>query len=275
MWKQPTQREMLNPMAKGLIDLHSHILPGLDDGAASIVESGKMFEWYVNMGVASVVATPHFEMDPADGWQTKFNQSLKAVQHLATTYGIHVRAGAEVRLTPNISRELLHPIDGTDFVLVDFPSGTWPFYAEDALFRLQTMGFRPILAHPERYGWQSEALNRARALGERGVVLQVTLASLNGMFGKAVRQAALDLLEDGVVHVLATDAHGAGARLESAETSLSWINREHGDVIVDKLLRNNPSLILEGRDPEPVIIPKSARRTLRGGFQRSVRRNWK
>lgn len=232
-----------------------------------------MLEWYAVHGVTTVVVTPHLGMDSDDEWHARFDQSLQAVQELAISSGITVLSGAEMRLTPNIAEEHVRTIEGTDFALVDFPSGTWPFYADEAIFRLQTMGFRPILAHPERYGWEPGRLDLARTLVGRGVVLQLTLGSLSGLFGRTVREAAVDLLEAGVVHIVATDAHGCGARLETAGTSLSWLRREYGDEVADRLFRLNPSRILQGIDPEPVIVPRSFRRRVAKWIRKPTRKN--
>lgn len=241
-------------MKRGFIDMHNHLLPGMDDGSSSLHETERMLSWYASHGFDIVVATPHYESATHGQWSTQFQLVYPEVRELANEHGIRVVAGAEMRLTPTILRDDIRTIGETRYVLVDFPSGVWPFYAEESIYRLQTYGYSPILAHPERYGSAPDSNALFRSLVDRGVLLQVTMASFTGLFGRTTRNLAIDLLEAGIVHIVATDAHGGGARLESAERALTWLGKEYGQEVLDTLLYQNPLRILQNQDVEPVRV---------------------
>lgn len=231
-----------------------------------------MLRLYASLGFSAVVVTPHLDADAKFRALQAFDQALMNISEMAFAAGFRVISGAEVRLTPDLSSEDIRPIEGTRYVLVDFSSGSWPFYAEDSIFRLQSLGYRPILAHPERYGWLSDGTDIARSLVHRGVVLQVTLASVTGLFGRSARRCAIDLLEAGTVHILATDAHGVGARLTAAEQAMAWLEKEYGETALDELLNLNPSRILLDQEVAPVQITGRGRNRLSRSLWQAVRR---
>lgn len=263
------------------IDLHSHILPGIDDGAASPNESRSMLETYAELGFSTVVATPHTLLDRVSNESIRSGDAesspdmgghvspplradVRELDEASKSRGITLLCGGEIRLTPDVhtAGDLLQrsTLGDSRAVLVDFPSGSWPFYAEDALFQLQLLGYTPVLAHPERYWSDPEKIEIARNLVARGVLLQVTLGSVVGAFGKPAFTMAVHLLEAGLVHVVATDAHGIGPRLDSVARAIPWIELRYGSDALTALLAENPAAILANEEPQPVECRARGRR---------------
>jgi protein-tyrosine phosphatase len=203
-----------------LIDLHTHILPGLDDGSSSLQESQQMLEIAAADGISVLFATPHF----MEGWfQPSPEIILSEVQQLndyAIEKGLPIRVmpGMEVALCQEIPRWLgdgrLLTLNGQGkHLLVELPANEIPNYTEPLLFELQLMGITPILAHPERNRIVGENPSWISRLVERGVLVQITGDSLLGRFGKRTLQTARQLLNLGVVHGLGSDAHSSRHRV--------------------------------------------------------------
>ncbi|MCO5216207.1 MAG: hypothetical protein M9950_08640 [Thermomicrobiales bacterium] len=254
------------------IDIHSHILPGIDDGARSLQESDSMLDTYASLGFSTVVATPHVTIEDI-GYQGSISDDLmRQVRPATTAFSISIQRAGEIRLDPGIAAEphLLrgYTLDGSRYLLVDFSSGSWPFYAEDTLFQIQMQGFTPILAHPERYGWSTDQRYLATDLVSRGVLLQVTLGSMTGTFGKSAAMNARALLQAGLVHVLASDAHGPGTRLTAAGRGIEWTIKHYGEDAIEQFLIDAPKRILASEQVGPFV---PAHRT---GWQSTLRNLW-
>jgi len=201
-----------------VLDLHSHLLPGLDDGAASLADSLEMARAAVEAGIAVVAATPHVRADyPTE--PRAMEEALAAVRTAVAEAGIplEVLPGGELALD---RLELLEPGELARFglggnphcLLLEFPYTGWPLGLGEQVFRLRTAGIRPVLAHPERNPEVQARPERLGSLIESGALVQVTAASLDGRLGRASRQAGLALLGLGFVHLLASDAHAPEVR---------------------------------------------------------------
>jgi len=255
---------MMESPAAGLIDLHTHIVPGVDDGAQTLGESLAMARAALADGIRQVVATPH---SPFAGMsRDEFGQRLESLRQALAGQGanLEVHPGAEVSLEPDTLRWLAEglawPIGTTRYVLVELPFFVLPPYAEDLIFRLQVEGYKPILAHPERNAPLAAKPERLQALVERGVLVQITTTSILGGFGAQAKSAAAAFLERGLVHVLASDAHSANHRppllTEGARAAERIIGPEAWN-----LVNTNPAAILGDRDDvEPARPAKKTRR---------------
>jgi protein-tyrosine phosphatase len=218
-----------------LIDLHCHILPNVDDGAASIGVSRAMFHAARDIGYTSIVATPHLLGYLDERYETHVQRSFEQILPIAEEFGISLQLGYEVRLTSGVVQRLRtnerYSIGCSRTVLVDLACAEFPHYVDDALFALQIAGFQPILAHPERYPDIQKRPEYGLLLAERGIALQVTIGSLAGAFGTRARKSAEDLLRMGAIHLVATDAHSAGHRMAAVPEGLrrlrKLLSREH------------------------------------------------
>lgn len=239
-----------------MIDLHSHVLPGLDDGPRTVADAVEIVHAAAAEGVRILVATPHVRED----YPTEPDEMEAALDALrAATDEVELRGGGELAL--DFIAELepgelqRFALGGSNALLLEFPYYGWPLDLPDVVFRLTAQGFRPVLAHPERNRDVIASPERLRPLVDSGVVVQVTAASVEGRLGKTFRDAALDLIGRGFVHVLASDAHTADVR--------AYGLRAGADVLDDPplarwLTRDVPAALLANEE-----LPERPRRKFR------------
>ena len=244
-----------------MIDLHSHLLPGIDDGAPTLDVSIAMLDAYVANGFRTVAATPHLMQRLDDGYAAKVREAFAQVEPHATGRGISLVRGFEIRLGPDTPAQLRRndpiALDETDVVLVDLPFTEWPHFADATLFAVQTTGTRVLLAHPERYPAIQDDPAKADDLVARGIALQVTIGSFSGAFGKRAKRTAEELLARGVVQLLATDAHSAGHRMAAVPAGLERLRALIGADGIHQLLVEAPAQLLNGDPlPPPVRLPE-------------------
>ena len=245
-----------------MIDLHLHLLPGIDDGAQSIDESQAMLAGLRELGFRSVVATPHLldRLHSEDQW--RIAAAHAEVAAAAAAYGVNVALGYEVALTPDLPARLAagEPVTlaGSRAILVELPVVGWPTYTESALFALQTAGYRPLLAHPERYAAVQQEPDLALDLVSRGILLQVTLGSFVGLFGKRAQKLAELLLRQQAIHILASDAHSAGHRLTAVAQARRRVVHLAGERAALALIDDNPRALLADLPLPDVPAPRAA-----------------
>jgi protein-tyrosine phosphatase len=203
-----------------MIDLHSHILPDLDDGAATLAEALALGRMAAADGISTIAATPH---SPASIASRHYNATLirERVAALnaalaAEAIGLTVIAGTEICYDGNLVERLrdgaLLPYGTSRAVLLELPHDTLPPAIDQALFALQVAGYRVVLAHPERIAAVQRDPNVLLPLIERGALMQLTAEALTGQQGPRLRAAAETLLTHSMAHVLASDAHGLPPR---------------------------------------------------------------
>jgi len=256
-----------------MIDLHSHILPGIDDGAPDLDASLALAAAAVADGTRRMVATPHvsgdYDYDLGEiGRRTGELNAALARQELP----LAVLPGAEIALArlAGLSDDDLRllSLGGGGCVLVESPYSSSAPFLDETLFELQIRGFTPVLGHPERSPVFQGDLDRVRELVARGVLCSVTAGSLAGRFGSKARRISLELLAEGLVHSVDSDAHdtrgrppGLSAGFRAAEEELPGIELQ-----VDWYAREAPAAILAGEPlaqaPEPPQRPRSALKRL-------------
>jgi len=236
-----------------MIDMHIHILPGMDDGSQSMEESLDMARRAVADGVKAVVATPHVM---AGLYNNSKEKILDAVQKLRSQLQVHnipleVYPGAEYMLDPEIprllkERQALTLYDGGKYLLVEFPAADIPIYAVQVFFEIALQGVTPIIVHPERNGKFMEDPEKLLPFIERGALCQCTAGSLTGLFGSRVRQVAVDYLLDGCYHFVSSDAHGIGGRSPVLSEAYR-VAEEYSAGLGELLTMDNPTCLLQGR----------------------------
>lgn len=243
-----------------VIDLHSHILPGVDDGARTVEEARDLARLAHADGVTTIAATPHVRAD----FPTTADEMEAAVADLRYDFVVQ---GIDVELVHGgeISMELLYAIPPEElprftlgqtgrYLLVECPYRGSPRPFELAIGALKQKGITPILAHPERNPEVQDRPDRLLEFVAAGALVQITAASLEGNLDRASQHCARRLLELGAVHVLASDAHGPHIR----NAGLSGAAREVGDSALARYLTTEaPAAILAG---EPV--PETPRPSL-------------
>ena len=232
-----------------MIDLHSHILPGVDDGVATLEEARELARAVLADGATAIAATPHVREDfPTSA--DRMEQGVAALRMDFAEQGIalEVLSGGEISLErlETLDREELRRFTlagSMRYLLVEFPYTGWPLGLETAIHDLGAAGLTALLAHPERNRTVQEQPERLeRAIGA-GALVQVTASSLDGRGGASTRTAARRLLELGFVHVLASDAHSPAVREAGLAAAVAAI----GDTaLAAHLVQEVPAAIVAG-----------------------------
>lgn len=198
-----------------MIDLHCHLLPGIDDGPATMAEAVAMARAAWEQGTRTVVCTPH--MHPS--YPTRVERIHEGVAALREALAgaevpLEVLPGAEISLEwlPRLGDARLAEatLGGGGWLLLEMPFAGWPLRLPEILRDLEMRGYRAVLAHPERADAVQRAPDRMRDLVGRGALVQLTAGSFAGEHGPAARRTAATLLASGMAHLLASDAHTAG-----------------------------------------------------------------
>lgn len=251
-----------------MIDLHIHILPGIDDGPADIAASLQLARVCVAEGTEAVVATPHVS-ERHDNRPAAIREGLKALRLALAEEGIElaVHSGAEVAidqldvLDDDEIRALA--LGGGSTILLETPYAGWPMGLERHTVRLAELGVRVLLAHPERSAGLRTAggVELLRTAVERGVYVQLTAGSLTGRFGRDIQKTARGLLDAGLVHILAGDAHDAHRRPPLMREAAEAI----GDAeLASWLTVDAPRALLAGERLPTRPVNATRRRGLRG-----------
>lgn len=201
-----------------MIDIHSHILPGIDDGAKDIETSLKMLKLAEASGTEIIVATPHYIKNRYENTYeaTEVIYNKLKLEAKAAGINIEILLGQEVMLEKH-SLELckekkLRGINCSRYMLVEFPMDKLPADALDLIYELRLQNITPILAHPERYMYVLEDITQINDFAEEGCLFQINTGSLQGIFGKKVQSAATELISHGMVNFIASDAHSINKR---------------------------------------------------------------
>jgi protein-tyrosine phosphatase len=258
-----------------VIDLHCHVLPGLDDGPADLAGSVMIARLAAADGTRTMVATPHiredysFELDLIAEGTNAVNERLEQ-----EGVGLRVVPGGEVALS---ILSQLRPADlakvtlgSSRSLLVESPYQEATDTVEDTLFSLQVGGYYPILAHPERSPSFMKDPDRLEALVERGVLCSVTAASMAGRFGRTVQRFTRLMFERGLVHDVASDAHDIRKRAPGLSAGFRLLDQQLPGVLsqIDWFTRDAPAALLEDRPlpARPQLDPR--RRGLLGALRR-------
>lgn len=197
-----------------MIDLHSHILPNIDDGAQTLEESVNMMRASESVGVTDVLATPHTYEEPSGTDIIKIKNRFSELTRALVREGIRTRLhlGAEIYMHPNLPTIVdKYPeltINGAKrFVLVEFPAREVPFYAENIIFELAVRGIIPVIAHPERCLGIQKKPEILVHLIENGALTQMNAGSLLGHYGWQAQKTAKKCLKLNLIHTMASDMH--------------------------------------------------------------------
>jgi protein-tyrosine phosphatase len=255
-----------------MIDLHCHILPGIDDGAANLNVSLGMAQALVADGVSVVVCTPHILPGL---YHNAGPQIASAVERLEDALGqegipLDLVAGADVHMVPDLIAGLrsgrILSIAGSRYVLVEPPHHTAPPQLESFFFSLLVEGFVPILTHPERLNWLQHRYEAIRQLVRAGVWMQITSGSLTGAFGRNAQRWAYRMLDEGCVHVLATDAHDTHRRRPDLSRGRDAAAARVGIEEAEHLVFTRPLGVI--KNEAPANLPRPAASTGQAKLER-------
>lgn len=233
-----------------MIDIHSHILPGVDDGSKSMDETLKMLKIAELDGVKTIIATPHFYRGYYETSYTDIIKLGNQVKAAAREENINVDIifGQEVFLDKYTLEDYklgkIACIEGTEYMLVEFPMTVMPKDALDIIYELQVRGIRPILAHPERYRYIIERPSKVNEFLDERCLLQINTGSIKGVFGKKAKKTSEILINSGVCSFIASDAHSTVQRTPGISEALKIagvLNSSIGSIVESnckKLLKN-------------------------------------
>lgn len=235
-----------------VIDTHSHLLPGIDDGAASLEESVELAREAATAGVREIVCTPHLRSSD-DPSASRAADVLLEVQAALDADGIPIRIhlGYELEFSfaatlgpEELSRYTLGPTSSA--ILVEIPHEGWPPMAKEAVHRWRLTGFLPVLAHPERCDRVQRDPTLVGSLLRLGAVAQGTIPSLMGTFGPGSRRLFLRLLAGGAFSMLASDAHYGRTGVRDLWTGAQQVLRCAPGADIRLLTHDNPARLLRG-----------------------------
>ncbi len=262
-------------------DIHSHILPGFDDGARGEPEFIAMATAASAAGTSRMVATPHCDLDSDPAVIERVAPAVASHAALLRAQGIALELlpGLEVRVNSGLYRAAEEGSLGElrlggrgerGYILTDLPPIDMPTATADILFQVQLRGFTPILAHPERNRYLCSRVALVREMAERGIVMQVNAGSLEGLYGRSAARCAFTLLEQGLVGMVASDAHAPTGRGPDLSGAARLLSARLGEEAARALLEENPGLALAG-EPLREIVVKAPRLGLKARLSRLAR----
>lgn len=247
-------------MPSGYTDLHSHVLPGIDDGARNEGVSLELLRAEYAAGVRRVALTPHFNFERQDlgaFLQSRHGAAVRLAQKFAEArLPMRLKLGAEVYFSPqlldcDVKRLCLQ---GTPYLLVEFPPTYYPEWADDVFYRLGLEGIRPLVAHVERYPYILEEPNLLLDLIEAGAYIQVNATSL--VLHKHAKNLILRLVRHGLVHVVASDTHSMNRRPPMLGDAMALVRKKCGEEAAARLEQNAGAVFagkaLRAPDPAPM-----------------------
>jgi protein-tyrosine phosphatase len=239
-----------------MVDLHSHILPGLDDGASSFEESLEMLRLAAEAGTTDIVATPHCNA------QYPFHPTT--IAELVTELAAHsqgaptIHTGCDFHLSyDNLRDALQHPtkytINHGPYLLVELPDLVSLQPTRNVLRELLNSRIVPVITHPERNSSVQREIKVVKSWVEDGCLLQITAQSLLGGFGVRAQRAAQSLMNDRLVHFVASDAHDTSHRPPDLSAAFQYVSSRYSAARAERLFVANPTAVIAG---EPLRVPK-------------------
>lgn len=225
-----------------MIDLHSHILPGVDDGAQTIEDSVEMARKAVSQGITHLMCTPHHNNGK---YSNPAKQVIAKVDELQSVLDqkdipLTLLEGQEVRITGSLledigNQEILFTDLDNTYLLIEFPSGDVPEYSEQLFFELMSKGHVPVIVHPERNAVFRKEPNRLIPFLQMGVLTQLTAPSIVGVFGKDIQKTAKLMLKHNMLYMVASDAHNLRHRTFLMKEAYKEIQKIGGDRMVEEM----------------------------------------
>ena len=249
-----------------MVDLHAHLIPGVDEGAGSFDESLRMLRAAEADGIETIIATPHIVLNmffsPMSIQKNiqGLNNNFHRLQQMPREHNLSLQVlrGAEIYFDSSLREKLdefpgILTINGSDYFLLEFPSSFMFPGIKEFIFHVMTDGFIPIVSHPERNRVFQQDPALLYQFLQLGAMCQVDAGSIRGDFGTTARYTAIQFLKNNLVHIIASDAHNSSTR----PPGLSFLYEELKDFPkerLDKLLKDNPSAIV-ANNPPPDIGP--------------------
>ncbi len=251
-----------------MIDLHCHILPGIDDGARTLEEAVEMARIAAAEGISTIVATPHLFKGNFSPEEFALIEEKRASLNAALAeknIKMRLLAGAEVHIAHNLIGEIRNNrknlvLNGSSYMFVEFPSGHIFPGVKNLFFDLMSEGITPIIAHPERNSVFSRNPGLLFDLVQMGALAQANSGSFTGLYGQSEDEAAIRFLEWNLVHFIASDGHSPRAIPPKLAEAVKRAEALAGEKKAAALVRENPRAVLEDREIPEYSYPADPRR---------------
>lgn len=246
-----------------MIDIHCHLLPGLDDGAVDLAMSLQMARTLISDGVEAVICTPHILPGLYHNRGVQIQSAVASLRARLADDGLRLGlyTGADAHITVDFAAKLtareIPTLAGSRYVLIELPQHVEPKLIRQFFFQLRVAGYVPVLSHPERMPWIADQYRTIHDLVKSGVWLQLTAGSLLGEFGRDAKYWSERILDDGIAHVIATDAHDNRRRPPNLRLGRDAAAKRVGDMEAEKLVKGRPSAILHNETPDRWPLPSS------------------
>jgi protein-tyrosine phosphatase len=252
-----------------MIDLHCHILPEIDDGARSLEQAAEMCRAAAADGCDALVATPHQRRGEWWNCDRRALDLLRRRLQQAVGPAPRILLGGEIRVDSGLLAEMMAwrasdpegplPLAGSRYLLLELGPAGAAADAAELVHELSVAGWRPILAHPEHIAWMAEDFAVIRHLASLGALCQVTAMSVTGDFGRRAQADTHRIIDAGLAHFVASDAHDLRRRPPGLARAWQAIAARWGDAAAQELLRDNPAAVLADR-PLPAEAPAALSR---------------
>lgn len=232
------------------IDIHSHILWEIDDGAKSKEESLKMIKLAQEDGIKEIIATPHFHAQKGNAEPKKIRKMVAELQENANEEKIPIKlyAGNELYYTQELLNQLKSgeclTLADTRYILLEFSESTESKKMKNAIYELSGEGYLPIIAHIERYDALVRSPELFVELADMGAYYQVNVGSFIHRIGWSRKHFVKSALKSGFVQFVATDAHGIKNRLPKFDKTEEWLSKKYGEMEATKILFENPRKLI-------------------------------
>lgn len=262
---------------RSLIDLHCHILPGIDDGAPDLDTALEMARMAVADGITVTACTPHIYPGLYENDGDGIRAAIASLQAHLDQAGIPLRLveGADVHLAPDLVAGLksgrVPSLNGSRYFLFEPPHHVAPPRLEESAFALLAAGYVPVVTHPERLSWIDTHYEVFTRMAHAGCWMQLTAGAVTGRFGRRVKHWSERMMDEGIVHLLATDAHNLGSRAPRLAEARDVAARRLGEEEATHLVSTRPQGILDNLPPSKLPappVPKAARAGEGGFWQR-------
>lgn len=246
-----------------MIDIHSHIVYGVDDGSKNLETSLEMLRLASEAGTTDIVATPHANSEYV--FQPDLIGERIAELQAQAPAGIRVHTGCDFHLNfENVEDAFANPhkytVNHLNYLLVEFPDGALISNIDDIFERFLGMGIVPIITHPERNWIIQQNQPRFENWVKLGALVQVTGGSLTGRFGKPAKQWAEKIIHAGLCHFVASDAHDTVDRHPRLQNAFERVRDKWGDEIADRFFVRNGQAVIEGTPIEETPAPAAKKR---------------
>lgn len=237
-----------------MIDMHSHILPGIDDGSQDIEESIKMIKEAKNVGFTAIISTSHYIEESYNFSKHEREELIKNVNEALEAENIDIKIynGAEAYISTNlnelIKKEELPTINESKYLLMELPMHSEILYLDNIIYDLKTNGITPIIAHPERYSYVQKNPKILQDIINKGVLFQANYGSIIGRYGKDAEKTVKKLLKDSMIHFLGTDTHRSGTIYIQMDKILKKLEKLIGKEKLELLSTINPQKVLNNEE---------------------------